>query len=980
MLQYIDEDSKSKLLSKSKDDSANDNTNVNENSSNSDLNFQKNFNFSFEAAGKVDYTEFMFDSPVEKNHKSQPKLSLDTFEKVVNGLNDLKPTKISLGKKLFEKQQLKDENELLFDKNNLSSDKSEDTLLFDKEFSASIFTNQNSTRNSDKRISPKQMRKAKDCYDEKPIVPFNSNSNEKVNHAFTMDNDQYIINKEDPKSLNLHNKTRIQDTKSCQSLTRPPTPPPRSDKQILSCFNHDESNNYNLNNSDQIDKTSYIEKISSKNLFAISDSNKFELTTNSGQLLLDKNHQTAVNNESQEIMEIFEQINMIQTKLESTKVKKGDEENCMESAEDDSHEMNLINNLYEAQDCKNTLDLYNKIINLSKTRSLKPTHVNCFGLVHEIMDMVARMSSKNLISKSDVNDDLSINERGIDVMSNSFGSNQVNSETTDELCMLLSKLDMKNLLLTHDQIADRCEAEVLERQKINKSLMNEQELHYSSENENTLKDLEDNFQNYDSKQSLDKLNYERASDKLDLENQNNRLSPELSEEGKYLMQKAAHYSVENLKLVNIEKSETPLGATIKNQDGNIVIGRIVNGGAADKSGLLHEEDEILEINNVPVRGKTINDICDMLFNIKGIVSFLIIPNMDYEPVKVDEVDCKKMEAISDQNILHIRALYNYVPLEDIYIPCKELGLGFNKGDILHVISQDDEDWWQAYVDDDKDQSLAGLIPSQSFQERRCSQMQAFIGDSFMNRKKRQTGFCMKAIGKNRRRRMFDSFNDTFSGEILTYERVVLYKPLPTKKRPIVLIGPHSIGRHELRKKLMQTNPSMFEVAIPHTTRSARREEIEGKDYHFLQRHIFEADIKQGRFIEYGEYEKNLYGTSYEAIKRVIENARICVLNLYPQALKTLRDSDLMPYIIYIGPSNLAKLKELKLKMNENYRENDLLDIIDKGREIEETYGHYFDKIIRNADMEKTFHELFETIQQVQNEENWVPMKWLKNLK
>jgi MAGUK p55 subfamily protein 5 len=72
----------------------------------------------------------------------------------------------------------------------------------------------------------------------------------------------------------------------------------------------------------------------------------------------------------------------------------------------------------------------------------------------------------------------------------------------------------------------------------------------------------------------------------------------------------------------------------------------------------------------------------------------------------------------------------------------------------------------------------------------------------------------------------------------------------------------------------------------------------------------------------------------------------------------------MPYVIYIGPPNLAKLKELKNKLNENYRENDLLDIIDKGREIEELYGHYFDKIIRNMDMDKTYQELFDTLQRL----------------
>jgi guanylate kinase len=81
---------------------------------------------------------------------------------------------------------------------------------------------------------------------------------------------------------------------------------------------------------------------------------------------------------------------------------------------------------------------------------------------------------------------------------------------------------------------------------------------------------------------------------------------------------------------------------------------------------------------------------------------------------------------------------------------------------------------------------------------------------------------------------------------------------------------------------MQSNPLLYEVAVPHTTRAARRDEIDGKDYHFIARHIFEADIKQNRFVEHGEFEKNLYGTSKEAIRKVIGNSKICVLNLYPQ--------------------------------------------------------------------------------------------------
>ena len=503
------------------------------------------------------------------------------------------------------------------------------------------------------------------------------------------------------------------------------------------------------------------------------------------------------------------------------------------------------------------------------------------------MNMIERISSINLIQNEEAR----------------------SAETAEELNILLAKLDVKNLMLTHDKIAERIEDDTLKRQLVNKELMIEQELQLDTEKPVDCVDS-----------AYQKLNNELSFNEFASSDD----APVLSEEKKYLLEKASHYGVENLRLVNIEKSERPLGATIRNVDGSVVIGRIVKGGAAEKSELVHEDDEILEINNIPVRGKTINDICEMLFNTQGLVSFLIIPNMDYVSDQLeDKVECKEEICnVQINNTLHIRALFNYVPQEDIYIPCKELGLAFNKGEILHVICQEDDDWWQALKDSENSKDeLAGLIPSQCFQERRCSQIQAFIGDSFMSRKKRKNGFCMKGMAaKSRRRQMqFNNINDTLKHEIVTYEQVVLYKPPATCKRPIILIGPHSIGRHELRKRLMQQCPSVYEVAVPHTTRLPRREEIDGKDYHFLARHIFEADIKQGRFIEHGEYEKNLYGTSSESIRKVITNSKICVLNLYPQALKALRSSDLMPYVIFIGASNLSKLKELKTKLHQNYR-------------------------------------------------------------
>lgn len=108
----------------------------------------------------------------------------------------------------------------------------------------------------------------------------------------------------------------------------------------------------------------------------------------------------------------------------------------------------------------------------------------------------------------------------------------------------------------------------------------------------------------------------------------------------------------NITIINIEKTNEPLvrrlfhlikyincvqtshkprvlcaqGATVRNDGDAVIIGRIVRGGAAEKSGLLHEGDEVLEVNGVEMRGKSINDVCDILSVMTGPLTFMIVPS------------------------------------------------------------------------------------------------------------------------------------------------------------------------------------------------------------------------------------------------------------------------------------------------------------------------------------------------------------------
>ena len=51
----------------------------------------------------------------------------------------------------------------------------------------------------------------------------------------------------------------------------------------------------------------------------------------------------------------------------------------------------------------------------------------------------------------------------------------------------------------------------------------------------------------------------------------------------------------------------------------------------------------------------------------------------------------------------------YDPFDDLYVPCRELALKFDKGDILHITDRSDDNWWQAFRDGETGITLAGLI-------------------------------------------------------------------------------------------------------------------------------------------------------------------------------------------------------------------------------------------------------------------------------
>uniref|UniRef100_A0A8C7Z996 MAGUK p55 scaffold protein 3a n=1 Tax=Oryzias sinensis TaxID=183150 RepID=A0A8C7Z996_9TELE len=256
---------------------------------------------------------------------------------------------------------------------------------------------------------------------------------------------------------------------------------------------------------------------------------------------------------------------------------------------------------------------------------------------------------------------------------------------------------------------------------------------------------------------------------------------------------------ESVKIVRLVKNKEPLGATIRRDEasGAVIVARIMRGGAADRSGLVHVGDELREVNGVSVIHKRPEEISQLLSQSQGSITLKIIPAI------------KEEDKLKESKV-YMRALFDYIPLEDKATPCQEAGLPFKRGDILQIVTQDDPTWWQAKRVGDSN-LRAGLIPSKQFQER---QELSGMPVSFMT--SRRTGL-RRSFRLSRKDRQGSSADGLDSGEhnFLTYEEVTRYQQRPNERpRLVVLIGSLGARINELKQRVIAENPHRYAVAVP----------------------------------------------------------------------------------------------------------------------------------------------------------------------
>ncbi|XP_077954315.1 peripheral plasma membrane protein CASK isoform X13 [Gasterosteus aculeatus] len=464
-------------------------------------------------------------------------------------------------------------------------------------------------------------------------------------------------------------------------------------------------------------------------------------------------------------------------------------------------------------------------------------------------------------------------------------------------------------------------------------------------------------------------------------------------------------NVTRVRLVQFQKNtDEPMGITLKmNELNHCIVARIMHGGMIHRQGTLHVGDEIREINGISVANQTVEQLQKMLREMRGSITFKIVPSYRSQSGSCDKEspDASRQSpanghasvtssildlpatiqpkgrqisrpAIKDKLSIkiYVRAQFEYDPAKDELIPCKEAGIRFQVGDIIQIISKDDHNWWQGKLENTKN-ATAGLIPSPELQEWRvaCIAMEKTKQEqqascTWFGKKKKQ--YKDKYLAKHNA--VFDQL------DLVTYEEVVRVPSF--KRRTLVLLGAHGVGRRHIKNTLITKHPDRFAYPIPHTTRPPKKDEENGKNYYFVSHDQMMQDISNNDYLEYGSHEDAMYGTRLETIRQIHTQGMISILDVEPQALKILRTADFAPYVVFIAaPTVTPGMTEIP-KWCKRLSDDSLQRLQKESEMLQGTYAHYFDQTIINNEIDDTIRLLEEAVDLVSTTSQWVPVSWV----
>ena len=125
--------------------------------------------------------------------------------------------------------------------------------------------------------------------------------------------------------------------------------------------------------------------------------------------------------------------------------------------------------------------------------------------------------------------------------------------------------------------------------------------------------------------------------------------------------------------------------------------------------------------------------------------------------------------------------------------------------------------------------------------------------------------------------------------------------------PFVVAAPSGTGKTTVCRMVVEQE-ERISFSISHTTRRKRDGEVDGRDYCFVDEPEFRRLVAEEAFLEWAEYNANLYGTSWEAIDRGLTGGRDVLLEIEVQGARQVRARRPDARLIFLLPPSMQELE------------------------------------------------------------------------
>ncbi|CAK5115636.1 unnamed protein product [Meloidogyne enterolobii] len=206
---------------------------------------------------------------------------------------------------------------------------------------------------------------------------------------------------------------------------------------------------------------------------------------------------------------------------------------------------------------------------------------------------------------------------------------------------------------------------------------------------------------------------------------------------------------------------------------------------------------------------------------------------------------------------------------------------------------------------------------------------------------------------------------------LVDEPIHSYKIVQMKQisyiRPVIILG---ALKDRINDELVTQNPERFSSCVPHTSRPVRDGEVNGRDYYFVTKAEMERDIKNNLFIEAGQFQNNLYGTSIAAVREVADSGRHCILDVSGNAIRRLQDAArIYPISIFVKPFSYQQLRDWS---DQQLTDEDALKQYERCQRQEQNFGDLFTSIITGQTADEIYARVLRIINEQSSNDIWVP--------